>query len=175
MEQAGVTVAYQWLADGLAIPGATASTLALTQDLQDKVVSVRTTTSLLGFPSVVLVTPATTPVEPGDITSTVAPAVTWTPQVDSELVATAGRWNPSPAAVAYQWAADGVPVPGATEATFTPGPDQVGKAMTVAVTASKPGYLDVTVTSAATGPVDSRRSPGPGRSCSPAPRGSARP
>ena len=41
-KQAGVTVAYQWLADGLAIPGATASTLALTQDLQDKVVSVRT-------------------------------------------------------------------------------------------------------------------------------------
>ena len=43
----------------------------------------------------------------------------------------------------YQWAADGVPVPGATGATFTPGPDQVGKAMTVVVTASKPGYLDV--------------------------------
>jgi hypothetical protein len=44
-------------------------------------------------------------------------------------------------------------VSGATEATFRPGPDQVGKAMTVAVTASKPGYLDVTVTSPPTGPV----------------------
>jgi hypothetical protein len=46
-----------------------------------------------------------------------------------------------------------MPVSGATDATFTPGPDQVGKAMTVVVTASKPGYLDVPATSAATAPV----------------------
>jgi hypothetical protein len=55
--------------------------------------------------------------------------------------------------VAYQWLADGVPVTGATGPLFTPGPDQAGKALSVAVTASKPGYLDVTVTSEPTGPV----------------------
>jgi surface antigen len=152
-KQTGITFGYQWLADGVPIPGATASTLTLTKDQQDTAVSVRTSASKLGFPTVVLDTPATTPVEPGDITSTAPPTVTGTPRVDGELAATPGLWNPEPTAVAYQWAADGVPVPGATAATFTPGPDQVGKAMTVVVTASKPGYLDVSAPSAATAPV----------------------
>ena len=150
----GITYSYQWRADGLEIPDATAATLTLKKAQKGKRISVRTTASKLGYPTTVAYSPDTTPVEPGQIESVVAPVVTGEPTVDSQLVATAGEWTPVPATLRYQWTADGTPVEGATTATFTPGPDQVGKAMAVVVTASKSGYLDVPATSVPTQPVD---------------------
>ncbi|WP_370290063.1 fibronectin type III domain-containing protein, partial [Nocardioides sp.] len=50
---------------------------------------------------------------------------------------------------AFQWSADGVAIPGATRSTFTPGDDQVGAKLTVAVTGSKDGYLARTVSATA--------------------------
>ena len=72
----------------------------------------------------------------------------------------AGRLHPQPprpapgtpprTTLAYQWTADGVPVAGATTPTFTPGPDEVGKAIAVTVTATRAGYIDVAAPSVAT-------------------------
>ena len=53
----------------------------------------------------------------------------------------------------YQWNADDVPISGATAASYTVSPDDLGKSITVTVTGTKTGYLTVVSTSAATTPV----------------------
>src|SRR4029079_1221383 len=42
-----------------------------------------------------------------------------------------------------QWLADGVPIPGATSSTFTPGPDQAGKAIQCLASATYAGDVSV--------------------------------
>ncbi len=81
-----------------------------------------------------------------------APVITGTPQVDSTLTATDGPYNATPDAVTYQWKAAGEDV-GADLATYTPGPEDMGKTITVTVTATKAGYAPSSTTSAATGAV----------------------
>ncbi|MGZ5418171.1 MAG: CHAP domain-containing protein [Nocardioides sp.] len=149
----GITYTYQWRANGVDIADATSATLTLKKAQKGKRISVRTTASKLGYPTAVASSAETPPVEPGQIKSVTAPTVTGEATVDSPLVATSGTWTPEPATLGYQWTADGIPVDGATATTFTPGPDQVGKAIAVVVTASKSGYVDVPSTSAPTQPV----------------------
>ena len=148
-----VTVAYQWRADGAAIAGATSATLTLGRSLQDKRVSVKVTASKLGYPTTSTRSPATSAVQPGVLTNTVAPAVTGEPRVDGTLTATGGEWNPAPDTITYQWLADGAPVDGATAPDLVLTPALVGKTLAVTATASKDGYDPVSVTSAATAPV----------------------
>ena len=86
------------------------------------------------------------------VTNKVAPRITGSAQVGSTLRAAKGRWTPTPS-YSYQWLADLVPIGGATSQTFAPGPGELGKSISVRVTASKdehtPGVLDAP----ATGPV----------------------
>jgi hypothetical protein len=62
------------------------------------------------------------------------------------LTATKGAWSPR-ATLSYQWVVDGELVPGATEHSFTPRPQDVGKRVTVVVTATRLGYLAASVPS----------------------------
>jgi len=147
------TVRYQWRADGVNITGATAPTLTLAQAQQDKKISVVTTASKPGYPTTT-VTSATTPaVLPGVISNTAPPTVTGDAVVDSTLVASPGTWTPTPSLLAYQWTADGAAISGAVGPTLPVDPSLVGKALAVTVTASRPGYLDVTSQSTPTAPV----------------------
>ncbi len=130
-----------------------ASTLKMRRSWEGKRISVRTVASKVGHASATAYSAETVPVEPGEITALTAPTVTGEAKVDSPLTATSGEWKPAPAGLTYQWTADGAPIAGATAATFTPGPDEVAKAIAVTVTATKPGYLDVQSSSSATGPV----------------------
>ncbi|MDR1427262.1 MAG: Ig-like domain repeat protein [Bifidobacteriaceae bacterium] len=65
---------------------------------------------------------------------------TYSPKVGAPLSVTPGQWEPggSRSLVAYRWLADGAPIPGATAATFTPSPAQLGKRLAVTVTVSHP-------------------------------------
>jgi surface antigen len=141
---------YQWRADGVDVPSATTSTLTPTKALTGKRLSVRVTATRTGYPTTTALSASTAAVAPGSLTNTLAPAVTGEPRTDEPLAATPGQWNPAPSTLAFQWKADGVAVPGATSATFVPGPRQVGAAITVATTARKDGYAPVTATSAPT-------------------------
>jgi hypothetical protein len=151
--QTGATIAYQWLANGVAIPSATARTYTLQQPQQDTKVTVQVTASKMGYPTTSAVSKATATVLPGVISSLAAPTVSGDAKVDSTLTATAGSWKPTPDALAYQWTSDGTPIDGATAPALAVGPDLVGHALSVTVTASKAGYDDVSATSAATAPV----------------------
>ena len=81
------------------------------------------------------------------------PSVTGAPTVGSTLSATAGTWSPSDVTLKYQWLRDGVIITGATRTSYMLTADDVGHAMTIAVTGSKTGFASRTASSAPTVPV----------------------
>lgn len=92
--------------------------------------------------------------------NTVAPAITGTPTVGETLTASNGTWTGKepPVTFAYQWEAGGVDIAGATAKTYTLTEAEVGKAVTVTVTA-KNWKGSASATSAATAAVAAAEEP----------------
>ncbi|WP_300527518.1 CHAP domain-containing protein [uncultured Nocardioides sp.] len=78
-----------------------------------------------------------------EVEATEQPTITGDAAVGETLRATTGSWTPS-ASQQLQWYAAGKPIPGATEATFTPTPAQRKTRLSVVVTARSKGYVDGT-------------------------------
>lgn len=148
-----VTAAYQWLADGTPVAGATTPTYAPTAAELGKTMAVRVTATRPGYTT--LSTDVVVPgaVAPGSLALTQRPAIAGTARVGQTLTATPGSWAPEPSDLRYQWYAGGTPIAGATTATFTPGASERGKALSVRVTAQEPGYAPATSESVATAAV----------------------
>ena len=146
---AGASFTYQWRSDGAKIPGATSPTFTPGAAQTGTQLSVTVRASKSGHDTVAVTSARTAPVV-GTFTLTAAPSIAGTPLRGETLTATPATWSPSPAVIAYQWLADGAPVSGATEPSITLGPEQVGAAMSVAVTASSPGFTGATASSAPT-------------------------
>ncbi|MFL6002955.1 MAG: CHAP domain-containing protein [Nocardioides sp.] len=144
--------AYQWLVDGLPVTGATGPSYAPTANDVRKQVSVQVSVSLPGYEPASATSAATPAVIPGTFRSSSDPSVTGTPKVGVPLTADPGGWSPDPT-LSWQWTADGVPIPGATSSTFTPSPAELGKHLTVEVTARRPGYLTAVTESPVTAAV----------------------
>jgi surface antigen len=85
--------------------------------------------------------------------NTQLPSITGVAKVGAMLTASRGSWNPADSTLAYQWKADGVAIAGATQATMKVTLGQVGKRITVQVTAAHPGYTGVAAVSSATSAV----------------------
>ena len=85
------------------------------------------------------------------------PVVTGTPQVGRTLTATTGAWQPDDATISIQWLRDSTPIDGATGAKYTARPSDLGKQLRVSVTATRPRYGDLTVTSGPTASVKAGR------------------
>ncbi|MFI6639523.1 hypothetical protein [Streptomyces sp. NPDC050504] len=81
--------------------------------------------------------------------NTAPPTLTGTARVGAKVSVSAGSWSQVPDSYAYQWRAGGVPVPGATAATYTVPAALRGKALSVTVTARRAGLADGTATTAA--------------------------
>ena len=90
-----------------------------------------------------------------------APTVSGTAAVGQQLAGTVGQWRPVPDSFGYQWFADGTLVPGA-DGTLVPGatgtsyeltPAELGKQITLSVTAYRAGVDPITTTSLATNAV----------------------
>lgn len=82
-----------------------------------------------------------------------APVITGRPTVGQTLTASTGDWTPVATSYAYQWAANGVAIRGATRRTYLLPATALGKRITVTVTASRAGAASGTATSARTAPV----------------------
>ncbi|MBV9830961.1 MAG: CHAP domain-containing protein [Marmoricola sp.] len=169
---APTTLGYQWLANGVAISGATGTTFTPTATQIGKQLTVRVTAAGLGYPTATALSTATAAVLPGVMTHTTDPQVVGVAKVGETLQGVAGTWTPAPDGIAYQWLADGTPLPGSDASTLDVGADLLGKSISLQVTATKAGYPAVVATSAALDPV------APGTlavSSTPAVAGTARP
>lgn len=96
----------------------------------------------------------TTPAAPPTAAPTVttAPAISGTPRSGSTLTTTFGVWTQSPDGYAFQWKAAGTNISGATSRTYDLTDAEVGKTITVTVTASN-SFGSASSTSAATAAV----------------------
>ncbi len=148
---AGTTLAYQWSADGVAVPGATTSTFTPAAAQLDDAITVTVTGTKDGYTTTSRTSLPTERVAAGATTAG-TPTVTGTPTVGMPLGLDAGPWPPG-TTFTYQWLADGAPVVGATAETFTPGPAQRGARVTVTVRGERSGYDTASATSEPTAAV----------------------
>lgn len=134
-----LTFSYQWLANGKPIPGATNKSFTPGAEQLGKRIRAKVTAVKSGKAPGTARSEPTGGVAEGVFVNTDAPAVTGKAQVGVPLAADPGTWSPT-GTFSYQWYAGGEKLPGATDQTFTPTADQLGKGVKVRVTLSAPGY-----------------------------------
>lgn len=147
----GVTVRYQWNRGGVAISGATSTTYLIAGADLNQSITVSVTGTKPGYTTVIK-TSAPVTVLAGTFTSSPTPTISGLAKLDQTLSVSAGSWD-SGALLAYQWLADGAPISGATSTTLKLIAGQIGKTISVSVTATKIGVTATTKTSTPTSAV----------------------
>lgn len=146
----GLTFGYQWLADGSPVTGATTAAYRPTAADAGKALTVTVTASKTGLPDG---TASSEPVTVGRGAAAVpmtAPTVSGKALPGRTLTATPGTWSTEGLSFGYQWLRDGTPLAGATGSTYAVRVSDVGRTLSVEVTAARPGHEDGTATSPAT-------------------------
>ena len=146
------SVTVRWLADGAAIPGATAAAYVPTPDVKGKALTAEVTAELSGYTAGRAVL-ATAPVAPGRFQPTALPAIQGVAEVGQTLTLTPSTWSPQPAKVATQWYADGVAIDGATGASLVLTRDHIAGRISARTIASASGYKKSRSNATATEPV----------------------
>ncbi|XTR52744.1 hypothetical protein ACOM2C_05455 [Pseudarthrobacter sp. So.54] len=151
---------YKWLRDGVAISGATALTYAITAKDQGHTLVLDSGTWYdTHIYSNAVAVPAAAGVQLKHLTSVTKPVVTGDAVTGSVMKVSSGTWS-APAdklKVTYNWLSSDGSEP-ASGPTFTPGTPQVGRTLSVLVTASAPGYITARVKVTAPKPVTARES-----------------
>lgn len=137
----GVTLTFQWLRDGVAIPNATASNYTLTKDDVDKKISILVTGEKSGFQRETAVS-AQAVVAPGTQILTPTPEMLGSFKVGQKLSTNQGVWDRG-ASLKYQWLRNGVAIPGETDSILNLGPADFGQSLSVQVTGSITGFKDL--------------------------------
>jgi hypothetical protein len=146
---------YQWYADGQPIAGATQSQYQITASDVGKSFTVVVTATASGYITTKR-TSAQTAAVPEDTTVTAkvfttapVPTISGVAKVGNTLGLDTGSWKPWPAGAAFsfQWYADGKAISGATKNQYKIAASDVGKKLTVSVTATAPEYDTATKTS----------------------------
>ena len=139
--------AYEWSADGTAIPGANAATYQLVAADLGKTITVKVTASSGDLEPASATSDG---VDVSDIVVNTKPSISGSTTVGSTLTANPGTYTPTPDSFTYQWSADGTPIVGATATTFVATVDQLGKKLTVKVAATKAGFESISLNSSET-------------------------
>ncbi|QTV78958.1 hypothetical protein [Microbacterium sp. NIBRBAC000506063] len=132
---------YQWLVDGADIEGAVESSYVPLEEELGRSLSVRATITRDGYEPVE-VTSATVKVT-GVLIVSKNPSISGTVRVGTKLTASPGVVAPT-ATFTYAWKVAGTTV--GTAKTYTPTAAQLGKKLTLTVTAKRTGYPSVTFT-----------------------------
>ncbi|MGC4174157.1 endo-1,4-beta-xylanase [Demequina sp.] len=143
---AGSTLSYQWLRNGVAIAGATASTYKLGTADAGKKISVQVTSVRAGYVDRTE-TSAQSATVLKTFTKTTSPSISGTVKVGAVVKAKVSAWSPS-ASYSYQWYSNGKAIKGATKSSFKITRSQAGTTLTVKVTGKRSGYVPVTKASA---------------------------
>ena len=164
-------VTYQWLANGVAIAGATGSSYQLTAAEAGKTISVRATYTDNAQHSEAPISSATAPVvdpanpnpqppvPPTNHEGTVT--ITGEAKVGETLTATVNDDDGVPANVTYQWLANGVAIAGATGSSYQLTANDAGKTISVRATYTDNANHSEAPTSTATVPVVDPTNPNP--------------
>lgn len=150
----GVVFGYQWLRNGVALTGQTAPTYTLTAADLGTRLSTEVTGTKDGYTTLLRAAPQTPAIAKGVLTTSADPSISGTPQVDVTLTAADGTWSPADATLTRQWSANGKTIKGATGATYRAVAADLGKKISVTVTAVRNGYTTRSMASAPTAPVD---------------------
>jgi 5-hydroxyisourate hydrolase-like protein (transthyretin family) len=102
----------------------------------------------------------TTPLTAATVSNTQLPYVSGLTRVPSKLRVNTGAWSPGGVTLTYQWVANGKPIKGATGSGLKLKAAQIGKRISVQVTAAAPGHQPGTVTSAVTKKIKPRKPAG---------------
>ena len=141
-DPADVTLSYQWRVNGGAIPGATSQSYTPPAGAVGLRLSVTVTASKDGYTSAYATSNQTAPVvgpsEAPNVQNFVPPAVVGVQRVGQQVSAYPGVWTDG-ATTTFQWVRNGVPLAGATGATYLLGPADAGTYVQVRVTATKDG------------------------------------
>lgn len=157
----GTTLAYRWYQNGVAISGATASTLHLGTAQKDKNISVRVTGKRTGYATVVKSSGSTLKVATAS-----TPTITGTRQVGKTLSAHPNTWTAG-TSFSYQWYVAGTAITWAKSSTLTLTNGTKGKRITVRVTGHKSGYPTISRLSAATATIAPQCDPNYAWACVP--------
>ena len=146
------SVTVRWLADGVAIPGATTTGYVPTPDVKGKALTAEVIAEKESFTAgrAALVT---APVAPGTLQVTAPPAIQGIPEVGQTLTLSETAWSPQPSKTTTQWYADGAPIDGATGPTLVLGRDHVGRRISARVIGSAKAYRKLRATAPETEPV----------------------
>lgn len=85
---------------------------------------------------------------PLETTSTQAPVLRGTMRVGSTIAGSRGTWDPSDITTTYRWLRDGRAISGATTPRYTLTRADLGRKISLRVTAAQPGWTTVSATSA---------------------------
>jgi Leucine-rich repeat (LRR) protein len=141
------TVSYQWLRDGVQISQATGSSYQLTTADAGSAITVAVSGSLAGYATTTVASTDAVDVAEGTLTGPSSVGTTGDQVVGATLTADPGTWTPTTDSFTYRWLADGAPIAGATQVSYTLGADDLGKAINVEVTGVKAGYANLALTS----------------------------
>lgn len=148
------TTTRQWLRDGQPVDGQVGPSYRLGVADVGHEVAVRVTASLASGEPVER-TSSAVEVAAGTLTATTAPSVTGTARLGATLTGRPGTWTATdptagPVALTYQWSRGSTAIAGATTPTYKPVTADLGRALTLTVTAAAPGHGEVrrTATSA---------------------------
>jgi hypothetical protein len=139
------TLSYQWLREGLSIPGAKSATYTIAPNDVNKRLSVKVTASKSGYASASATSAKTAAVTAAALTFSTPPAITGTVKLGKTLTAHAAT-TPG-ASYKYQWQRNGASIKGATKSTYKLAVGDVGREISVKVTATKAGYATLSATS----------------------------
>lgn len=141
----GVTDYYQWLRNGSAIPGATATSYEVTTADVGRTLSLRVTGRRPGYDDAVTTSNPIAGVSGPAPSTSQPPSVSGSGKVGSTLTGTAPSWNEPGVTMTYRWLRDGSPISNATSLTYVVGTADLGKDLSLQVVGKKSGYADATV------------------------------
>lgn len=148
------TFTYQWKADGVAISGATASSLTLVTAHTGKAITITVTGTNTGGAASATSAPTAAVLTdlPQNPTNTAAPVINGIARQGETLTVTNGTWTNAPTSYTRQWRSNSAIITGATGTSYTVLAADIGKTISVTVVATN-SFGTGTSTSAPVGPV----------------------
>jgi hypothetical protein len=132
-----------WYADGVAIPGATGTTLKLGPAQLNHRITAAVTARRAGYTNATATSAPTAPVAPEKLAVTREPTLAGVARLGQRLAVTPGVVTPADVTVSYQWLRDGARIKGADRGTYTPTAADLGSRLSVRVVYAKAGYTPI--------------------------------